>query len=248
MNTNRSRDLLQLLAVMPVALAHLADFFFFPQRLAGAPFAFILFDLIGHMTMPILCLMLAQGYQNAQNRTRFFVWVLLAAAAAQIPFIWFYGQSWLGGFNMFFGAAVGLLALLCLDSIGNRALKAAAIVLLAALTVFCEWPFTAVLWMLLFHAFRHSSRKQAMLAAIIFIGQMVTVSWLWSLRMGDSWKNAGLFVVGQTLVIGAALLIGLYGCIGRHGKHPGYVKWFFCLYYPVHFLMTGMVATVLQLA
>ena len=245
MNCKLTRDSLLFSAILPFTLFPAADIFFFPQNLAAAPIWFILFDLIAHMTAPVTCLMLVKAYRNSHHRVRIFFGVLLFAVIAQFPFARFHGFRLFEGFNMFFSLAAGLLILICFDSIHHKAWKILAIVFLFGLSIFCEWSFSSVLWILLFYALRESNRKQFVLAMIVLIGQTITVSCLWHLKMGEIWASSGLFVVAQSLAAGIALLVALYESGRECRRQQPMMKRFFYLYYPIHFAVTGLVATVL---
>jgi len=246
MNKLLNRDQLKFLVIIPMTLSHIGDIFLLPDSIATASFFYLFFNIIGHVTAPTMCLMLAKGYEYTRNRWKYFGRILLFALISHVPHVLCHHSNWIGSMNMFFTLAIGLLALICYDSIENKFLKYGSITLLVFLTVFCEWAYTAVLWILIFYIFRDDKKKMFIFAMLVFVEQMIGKCNIFHIQFGDGLAVLIPYVCAQGLVVAMALYVGMFCCSGERGKHPKFMKWFFYIYYPFHFFAIYIATLILK--
>lgn len=117
--------LLKWIAMLTMFIDHVG-YLFFPNHL--------IFRIIGRMAFPIYCFLLAEGAVHTRNRRDYLTRLVLFGLLSEIPFdLAFHGTFlYLGGQNVFFTLAFGLLTIVLLD--GERLLdvRIAAVLLCIA--------------------------------------------------------------------------------------------------------------------
>ena len=204
-----------------------------------SPLGFLL-HLIGRVTAPVMCFMMAEGYRHTHSFNRYFLRVAVFAAVSYLPFLYFQTGGLPDGgnfltFNMLYTLALCLLALKA-DEMLTGPDKAAALFLLVFLSLFGDWPVAAVLFTLNFSRNRRDFKRMARNHFWITAGfTLVFGSVYW--QMGLSWGD----ILGDTLFqFGTLLALPLLRAYnGRKGRNIG-GKWFFYIFYPAHLLALGL--------
>lgn len=230
-----NRGALKLIAAAAMLIDHIGwRFFAFESPLSQ------LFHTFGRIALPLMCFFLAEGYAHTRSRKRYALRLLLFALLSQIPFALFQGTRWYGPpLNVMFTLLFCFLALLAVEEIQNNALRGLAVLGCIALTWWCDWPVTAVLFTLAFWTFRGEPKKQA--AAFSAVAVFYFCSALFTRIGSGDGLAAGLFSSLYTLGVFLALVLLLFYS-GRKGHflegRAG--KWFFYAFYPAHLLVLSL--------
>ena len=134
--------------------------------------------------------------------------------------------------SVIFSLFLGLLTLVILHE--EKSPKAARVILAVILTMLSaigDWPVFAVVWIVIFDAFRGNFKKQAVFfsvsSAIILIFYYGIIN--------QAPVTQYLFQFGVLLA-----LVPLYFYNGKRGKGGSFGKWFFYVFYPLHMLILGI--------
>ena len=117
---------LKLLAVLTMLVDHTGALLF-PQ--------IAVFRIVGRLSFPIFCLLLAEGAAHTSGKARYFLRLLLFAVLSEIPYdLAFFGSLFYpGSQNVLFELALGLLAIFLIQKISFRALGLLTVFGIAAL-------------------------------------------------------------------------------------------------------------------
>lgn len=196
--------------------------------------------LIGRITAPVICFMMAEGYRHTRSFPRYLGRMAVFAVLSYLPFIYFLtgslpdGNSFLS-LNMLYTLALCLLALRVDERLKGTD-RNFALILLGLLSLIGDWPVVAILYTLNFARNRQDFPRMVWNFAWITVG-FVLVFGLNYGQMGmepmEIWGNLA-FQFGTFL---ALPLIRLYN--GQKGRNIG-GKWFFYLFYPVHLTLLAL--------
>lgn len=123
----------------------LADHFAKCFSLKGASF-FVLSDLIGRITFPVFCMLLAEGFFHTRSRFRYILRVLLLALVSEIPFdLALHNKLWdWSAQNTCFSLVLGLVMFSVLELIRSdpqRDYRLSSILQIAAVLLFAAAAF-----------------------------------------------------------------------------------------------------------
>ena len=192
--------------------------------LGGVPAAYIPMRIIGKLTMPIMCCMLAEGYRYTKSLPKYYLRLLLFAVISVVPYSltvhrsYFYYED----FNFLFTLVFALLAVNLYDKIKNKVLGLCAALIPIAASCFCDWGVTAPLYALVFFAAGKEPYKRT----------------AYSMGISLLYIIVSLFTKSFTAVLTSlGLLLApvlLYFYTGEKGSRSPLHNWFFYLYYPLH--------------
>jgi len=138
--------------------------------------------------------------------------------------------------NVIFTLFFGLITLIAWESSLKLPVRIIAVIFIDALTFVlgCEWMIFGVLIILGLHIFRDSSK-------IRFIWFFICIFCLNFIMNG--------LVLSMTFWVGFLLQLLAYFLMikcynGKRGKHPHVAKWFFYIFYPLHFLIIYIVQMI----
>lgn len=194
------------------------------------------FDIIGRITMPIMCFFIAEGLSHTKNFGKYLMRLLVFGFLSQIPFALFRLEgpdsstgeilAALFRLNVLFTLAAGLAALWIWRRKNlNPGLKIAIIGALILSTFCCDYPFIGVLWILIFGVFQNRGK------AFLAFGLTVLLRFAVQVITG-----LGAAAVIPLFALLALPLISLYD--GSLGRKSGY---FFYIFYPAHLLILALV-------
>lgn len=230
-----SRDAVKLLAVAAMACNHAAH----ALLPAGSGAAELLTD-IGYFTAVTMCYFLVEGFRYTRSRPRYALRLGLFALVSQLVYWLALG---IAQWNMLFTLLLCFLMLWALEALRGSVWRMPAVLLLAGLTVFCDWPLLAACFTLLFVLCRGRRRWQAVafvLAAALFF-------WFqYQNYTAAGWDGAGAALHGGLSCLGllasGGVLLFLYN--GRRSawgaRHPLASKYFFYLFYPGHLAVLAL--------
>ena len=223
--TTAQKDLtantLKYIAIIAMFFDHLFAVFVSQETLAG-----ILLRVPGRVVAPIMCYLIAEGFHYTSNVKKYIMRLVVFAAVSHFPYILYFGYSWWQATSVFWGLALGLIALAAAKNDNFPIyIKVLVIGLCCLLAVPADWNYVAVLWILFFGLFRGQVDKQMISFAVIgtalhIIPAIVHMGWGHANQMG-------IFL--------AIPLLLMYK--GRRGKKSKFLKWGFYVFYPAHLLI-----------
>lgn len=216
---------------------------------------------IGRLTGPTMAYFIAEGYQHTKNVKKYATRLGVFALLSWAPFCIFefnsfpiciktgnvsfhsgclqlYIESWnisigiFPWFGVIYTLFLSLLAIWLWDK-GHcpKWCKVFGIIGLCILSVFGDWPIFDILYALFLFCYKDQPKKKWTIFCIITVFSFIFG--------GLSWT--GLFQLGILIV---PLLIQFFYNGERGNKHPIH-KWFFYIFYPVHFLLLSLLKWIL---
>lgn len=179
---------------------------------------YIALRIIGRIAFPIFCFLLVQGYKHTKNFNKYAIRLLLFALISEVPF----DLALFGSYvdyshqNVFFTLLFGLLAIRFIDKftgseIKDRFIQMIGILVFAAIAQYSKTDYGAygVLAISLLYIYDNDNVKRTVAGFIAF-----------------------LFEASSITVYIPIILFNFY-----NGKRGLKLKYFFYLFYPVHFLL-----------
>ncbi len=206
--------------------------------------------LIGRFTAPIMCYFIAEGYYHTKNIEKYLLRLGIFAAILHYPFViaeLFQGNriQFINGLifvkpqfsitnsSVIFTLFLGLCALTIWKTQKNSVLKIISVIGICIASLFGDWMFFGVLWVLGFGIFKGNLKKQLIFYYIVAALEIAGIV-LPKLLSGAPVSN----VIWQSGLLIAPLFILLYN--GKRGSAHPFNKWFFYVFYPLHLLIIGI--------
>ena len=186
--------------------------------------------------------MIADGYKYTRDRKKYALRLGIFSLITQ-PFDWLIFQPIYGWrtANVIFTLLFGLLAIMAWESRYKLWQRVLLVLCCAGITLLISaaWMLFGVLIILFLHIFREQPKKR--LTAYL----ITTVIWLAMGFIGAE-INAGLWL---DKVLDLAMMMTAYFCMttlynGKKGRHPAFAKWFFYVFFPVHYLLIFIIERV----
>ncbi len=193
-------------------------------------------NVIGRITMPIMCFFIAQGYYHTSNLKKYFLRLFVFAIISQVPYylfdvqnihtnLWDFIKYNVFHLNAIYTLFMGLLALTIAKSNINIILRAVGVVVSVYATYYSDWRLYGVIWVLIFGVFYGSFAKQMSAFLIVAI-----------IRCYLYHANNVYSFALQLCTLLAIPLLYLYN--GERGKKS---KYGFYIFYPLHLLILGII-------
>lgn len=239
-----NRDTLKYAAIIGMAMQHAADKFLEPEVLGDATLLYWILYLAGGITAPLMCYFLAGGYWYTHSKTNYALRLLIFAVIAQVPYAFFWEESFIEtiqSLNFIFNLFMCFCALTAYEKIGNKILKWIVIAACVVLThLFFEWGAIPVIWVLFFNIFRDKPKMQLLgfaLGGFIDAGSSLIEGIIYQcLDLSYAFLYISYFVM--PLLVGIVIY---YFYNGKKGRFPVFSKWFFYIFYPLHFLILHLI-------
>lgn len=228
-----SSDALKLIAVIAMVIDHIAWLFIPFGSIAGQ-----IMHVIGRLTAPIMCFMIAEGYYKTSNVKKYAQRLGIFALLSHIPYTYFHTGRFeiISTTSVIFTLFMGLIALIIRDSTKyETSVKNIIILLICLVSMIGDWGGIAVVWIIIFGS-RHYSVKTQMQYFCISTAVMIVLNIIFN-AVNGCWYN-NLFQLGIFL---AVPLLMHYNEIRRSGKS---YKWFFYIFYPAHLLLLTVIRYV----
>lgn len=231
------RDRIKLMAIIAMALNHIAIVFELPFALE------FVFTSIGYCTLPIMSYFLVEGYFFTKSRRNYFLRLVLFGFISQIPYILAINpENNLLPLNIFFTLSVCFLIVDIYYRRLNAFLKIVIVLLLFYLSGFMDWAYFAPLYTLVF-CFCDKNRnnlKYGFAIMTMFISIYQGTAMLQNGRTPFSSFFCGVaFFIGSLL---SSYLI-LYSYNGKKSTlNKKVTKWLFYLFYPTHLLILSSIS------
>lgn len=190
--------------------------------------------IIGRVAFPIFAFTLSEGYVHTRNLKKYLLRIFCFAVGIQILFILFeYG----GIVNIFFTLFFGLVAIYILnlkkDLVKEPFMKVIKVILIAGILYFAQvlqldYGAYGILLIMIFNAFRNDKLK-------------ILMSFLALNMFNIIFPN--VFQIIDTQIFSLISLIFIFMYNGEKGKS---IRYFFYLFYPVHFFILGVIKFFLE--
>lgn len=229
-----SADVLKLIAVAAMLIDHIAWAFVPFNSFAGQAM-----HIIGRITAPIMCFMLAEGYHKTRNVKKYAARLGAFAVISHFAYVYFETGSFdlIHSTSVIFTLFLGLMALIVRDApkLSSNA-KNGIILVICVISMVGDWMAIAVGWILIFSAYRYDRRLQikyfCIFSLIVFFADIVFCA------MKGVWYN-DLMQFGVFLFVP---LIMKYNGLRRSGNVG---KWFFYIFYPAHLFIIALIKYVI---
>lgn len=199
-------------------------------------------NILSHASLlcpPVMFFMITDGYKYTRDRKKYAFRLLIFACITQ-PFdwlVWVPVNGWWSA-NVIFTLLLGLLAIIAWESDRKKWLRIVLVILCGAVTlaISADWEIFGVLLILFLHIYRDRPAKRLVVYTVIAcVWKGLAVMWQ---LIGGTFDGAAVFNDTLDLVF---VMLG-YCCMtvfynGNKGKHPVFAKWFFYIFYPLHYLI-----------
>lgn len=242
-----NRDMMKYLALIPMFFGHMIawiNLMNHPESdlaLYELPTPLLVITGLALFCPPVMFFFVADGYKYTGDRKKYALRLLIFALISQ-PFHWLIFQPILGWWttNVIFTLFFGLLAIIAWESRFRLWQRILLVVLCIAATVllYSDWMIFGVLFILLLHIFR--DRPKARLISYSILILLHTSLNLFSLGTVPTFKLL-LYIFVMLAVFMAAYFCMTTFYNGKKSNHPVFAKWFFYIFYPVHYLIIFVV-------
>ena len=198
--------------------------------------------LLSHASLlcpPVMFFMITDGYKYTRDRKKYAIRLLIFACITQ-PFDWLVFVPVNGWWtaNVIFTLFFGLLAIIAWESKLKKWQRVLLVILCsgATLAMFAAWEIFGVLFILFLHIYRDKP-KARFISYTVLACTWKGLEVIWQL-IGGTFDGAAIYNDVMDLVfimLGYALMTLFYN--GKKGKHPVFAKWFFYVFYPLHYLV-----------
>ena len=241
------RDMIKYLAVILMFIGHtigwinLMDHPNNDHALYELPISLLMIAGLSLFCPPVMFFFVADGYKYTRDRKKYALRLLLFAVITQ-PFDWLIFQPIYGWWtsNVIFTLFFGLLSIICRESKFKLWKRCLLVILCAAATflIYSDWLVFGVLFILFLHIFRDKPKQRLIVYTALAIVHCLMN--LFSLGKTSTFK-----LITYIAVMFAALMAA-YFCMttfynGKKGKHPTFCKWFFYVFYPLHYLIIWVI-------
>lgn len=201
--------------------------------------------IIGRLTIPIMCFFIAEGFRHTSSRTGYIKRMLLFWVIAILPFYLFFGEMYEYRQNIIFDLLLGLLLLAVLENERFRLWQKIILSTLLFLTsaTVGGWVILPMLYILVFYYVR-DFKKQAMwicgltITLELVLAASIALNKIWHFSHYDWIWYEKLYFLGFMLPL---FLLKRYN--GQKGKDI-IGKYFFYIFYPVHFLVLAGIKAI----
>ncbi len=226
---------IKLIAMVAMLLDHLAHIVVLLPLTQNATIATIM-NIIGRITMPIMCFFIAQGYHHTKNLKKYFARLFVFTIISQVPYylfgvenvhtnLWDFIKYNVFHLNVIYTLFMGLLALTIAKSNINIIFKAVGVVVAVYATYYSDWRIYGVIWVLIFGVFYGDFTKQAIAFSIVSI-----------IRCYVYHTNSIYSFALQLCTLLAIPVLYLYN--GERGRKS---KYGFYIFYPLHLLILAII-------
>ncbi len=247
-----NRDMMKCLAIFIMFWGHLVGWVMMSRfngdvtRYYDLPLWELILVYTSIICPPVMFFFIADGYKYTRDRKKYAKRLLIFACITQ-PFDWLCLYKVFGWWhtNVIFTLFFGLLALMAWES-RFRLWQRIGLVLLicgATLLIQSDWMLFGIIFILILHCLRGKPKARF----IAYISLAILYCGLNLLSLGKVPTVPLLVQVGTMLLMFAAA----YLCMtvfynGRKGKHPTFSKWFFYIFYPLHYLIIWIVILIVN--
>ena len=225
-----NRNVLKYIAIIAMTLDHVAAHLDFIS-----PTIYLIFRIIGRITMPIMCFFIAEGFFYTKSKKNYALRLLILAIISQPIWCLLHNDTILTweiflNLNTVFSLLLGFLLLWIIEGNQKLYIKSLLIVLVVTCSFLCDYKLVALLYVVFFYLTRDNKYKFAYLPIVYIVGTVIS-----------SYLN--VVEVKQT-IISAFMNIGLFFTIplfitynNKSGSNSKFHKYSFYVYYPTHLII-----------
>ena len=243
MNTKiLNANALKLIAIIAMTLDHLAWALWPEDSLNGIA---LVMHMLGRLTMPIMCFLIAEGYQHTRDWRKYLARLFGFAVFAHFAFVFaFYYRDplsflpfahgeWQAQTSVLWGLAWGLILVRVFDTSWKLPWKLLMMVVILFITLPADWMCITPLLILVFWLNRGHFVRQMLCGGGVML--VYTVVELMIFRSYYHMIN----------IMFALCVLVLWQYNGQRGQSPRvnqWLKWCFYIYYPLHLFIIGLLA------
>ena len=193
-----------------------------------------IFRIIGRVAFPIFAFTLSEGYVHTRNLKKYLLRIFCFAVGIQILFILFgYGSIVNIFFTLFFGLVAIYILNLKKDLVKEPFMKVIKVILIAGILYLAQvlqldYGAYGILLIMIFNAFRNDKLKILMSFLVLNMFNIIFPN---------------VFQIIDTQIFSLISLIFIFMYNGEKGKS---IRYFFYLFYPVHFFILGVIKFFLE--
>ena len=238
-----NRDIMKYLALIPMFIGHMIAWINLmtnPENslaLYELPIPLLIITGLSLFCPPVMFFFIEDGYKYTKDKKKYALRLLVFACISQ-PFDWLVFQPIFGWWtsNVIFTLFFGLLAIIAWESRFKLWQRIALVVLCVGATVliYSDWMIFGVIFILFLHIFRERPKAR-------FISYSILILLHTSLNL-TSLGSVPTFKLLLYMFVMLASFMAAYFCMttfynGRKSSHPVFAKWFFYVFYPLHYLI-----------
>ncbi|WP_144772122.1 TraX family protein [Enterococcus casseliflavus] len=218
---NLSGNALKYIAITAMFFDHFFAVFVVHESMAGS-----LLRITGRVVAPIMCYLIAEGFNYTSDIKKYTKRLLLFALISHFPYVWYFNLPWWKATSVMWGLVLGLLALTFVKKTKHSVpIKMLAVFICCILAYNADWNFISVLWILFFGLYKNNFEKQILSFTMIGIFFYIIPTLIRSGVMHS--YEFGIFL--------SIPILSMYN--GKPGKKQRYLKWGFYIFYPLHLLI-----------
>ncbi len=201
----------------------------------------ILLRMPGRIVAPIMCFFIAEGYHYSKNRKRYLSRLILFGVISHIPFVLAIGYGLFEKTNIMFTLALGLIALISLKNKNLHLIFKLFITFICILlSIFCDWGYIVVLWIICFGLLQENGRRAQILGFIaISIFAFLLPTYLPIAQI----PGAIYYLICYSGIFLLIPLLLLYN--GKLGKKSKIISLGFYIFYPLHLSIIYLLTLVI---
>ncbi len=247
-----NRDGMKYLALLVMFVGHMISWLNLmahpddPAALYRLPIPLMILSGLSLFCPAVMFFFIADGYKYTRNRKQYALRLLLFACITQ-PFDWLIFQPINGWWtsNVLFTLLLGLLSIMAWESrckLWQRVLLVIACVA-ATVLLYADWLVFGVLFIFFLHVFRDRPKARFLsYTLLILVHTLLNLVSLGTVPTPRLLLHMGVMFTA---------FMAAYPCMtvfynGKKGSHPVFAKWFFYLFYPLHYLIIFLVKVVLD--
>ncbi len=247
-----NRDMMKYLALLSMFIGHMIAWINLmqhpdnPNTLYELPMPLLVITGLSLFCPPVMFFFVADGYKYTRDRKKYALRLLLFACISQ-PFNWLIFQPINGWWttDVIFTLFFGLLSIIAWESRLKLWQRILLVILCVAATVllYSDWLIFGVLFILFLHIFRDRPKPRFITYGILIL--LHTSINLFSLGSVPTVKLI-LYMLEMLAVFLAAYFCMTIFYNGKKSSHPFFAKWFFYLFYPLHYLIIFIVKMIID--
>jgi hypothetical protein len=191
---------------------------------------FLLFRIIGRLTLPIMAFFITEGYRRTTNLKKYMNRLMVFAIISMIPF---YLAFQLTPFNILFNLLLGLIVLNITDKLSNNFLRLCVVIFFAYIAYIAGFDgiFTTVPLIYIIHRYRDNFKRMLLYSGCLILGICLYEVIFGILSYGHS------FVPSIYTLIRPFMLASFFFIRGYNGKKGRSIRYLFYVFYPAHLLL-----------
>jgi len=205
------------------------------------PVSLMIISSVSLFCPPVMFFFIADGYRYTRNVKKYALRLLIFACVTQ-PFDWLVFQKIYGWHtsNVIFTLFFGLLAITAWESKYKLWQRIVLVILcdLATVAINSDWLLLGVVFILILHIFREKPKTR------LIVYSSLTFAYFLCNLFSLGKVPAGKLIPAVFVMIFS--FMSAYFCMtifynGKKGKFPVFSKWFFYIFYPLHYLVIWVV-------